>query len=142
MDFIVVGIGFWGREWCKLLKTHQRASVVATVDVNEAAANWSQNEQGIPCYPSLADAAEKVPADAVLVVTNPGQHKPVIIEALRLGKHVLVGKPMVTKSERGEDATGSKRLMPNSDLFESRRAFQESGRLSKMFSIFDRIQEN
>ena len=72
------------------------ASVVATVDLNEAAAKWSQETLGIPCFSSLDEAEAKTSVNAVLVVTNPGQHKPVILEALRLKKHVLVEKPMVT----------------------------------------------
>jgi predicted dehydrogenase len=99
MKFIVVGIGFWGKEWVELLSTHPRASVVATVDKSEAAAAWSQQTFGIPCFPDLATATAKISADAVLVVTNPSQHKPVILEALRLQKHVLVEKPMVTSMD-------------------------------------------
>ena len=95
MKFIVVGIGFWGKEWVELLRTHPRASVVGTVDKSEAAAAWSQQTFGIPCFPDLATAVAKTSADAVLVVTNPSQHTPVILEALRLQKHVLVEKPMV-----------------------------------------------
>ena len=103
MDFIVVGIGFWGKEWAELLKAHPLASVVATVDVKETAAVWSQETLGIPCFPSLREAIEKVPADAVLVVTNPDQHQPVILEALDHGKHVLVEKPMVTSIEEADE---------------------------------------
>ena len=96
MKFIVAGVGFWGRKWIELLQTLPRASVVASVDKSEAAAEWSQRSYGIPCFPEVATAAEKSPADAVLVVTNPSQHKPVVLEALHLQKHVLVEKPMVT----------------------------------------------
>ncbi len=103
MDFIVVGIGFWGREWCKLLKNQSLASVVATVDFNEAAAKWSQETLGIPCFSSLDEAVAKTSANAVLVVTNPGQHKPVILESLRLKKHVLVEKPMVTSVQEADE---------------------------------------
>jgi predicted dehydrogenase len=103
MDFIVVGIGFWGRAWCKLLKKHPTASVVATVDLNEAAANWSRETLGIPCFSSLDEAVAKTSADSVLVVTNPGQHKPVILEALHLKKHVLVEKPMVTSVQEADE---------------------------------------
>jgi len=99
MKFIVAGVGFWGKEWVELLWTYPRASVVATVDKSEAAAAWSQQTYGIPCFPDLATAAQKIPADAVLVVTNPSQHKPVVLEALRLQKHVLVEKPMVTSMD-------------------------------------------
>jgi predicted dehydrogenase len=103
MEFIVVGIGFWGKEWAELLKAHPLASVVATVDVKETAAAWSQETLGVPCFPSLSQAIEKVPADAVLVVTNPSQHKPAIIEALRYDKHVMVEKPMVTSIEEANE---------------------------------------
>jgi predicted dehydrogenase len=99
MKFIVAGVGFWGRKWIELLETHPRASVVAAVDKSEAAVEWSQQTYGIPCFPDLATAAQKISADAVLVVTNPSQHKPVVLEALRLQKHVLVEKPMVTSMD-------------------------------------------
>src|SRR5258708_25217744 len=96
MKFIVAGVGFWGRKWIELLQTFPRASVVAAVDKSEAAAEWSQETYGIPCFPDLASAAQKVSADAVLVVTNPNQHKPVVLEALRLQKYGLVQKTMGT----------------------------------------------
>jgi predicted dehydrogenase len=79
------------------------ASVVATVDFNEAAAKWSQETLGIPCFSSLDEAVAKTSANAVLVVTNPGQHKPVILESLRLKKHVLVEKPMVTSVQEADE---------------------------------------
>ena len=103
MDFIVVGIGFWGKEWAEILKTRPDASVVATVDFSEQAPEWSRDTLGVPCFPRLGEAIEKVPTDAVLVVTNPGQHKPVILEALSHGKHVLVEKPMVTSMEEANE---------------------------------------
>jgi predicted dehydrogenase len=103
MKFIVVGVGFWGKEWVELLWTHPQASVVGTVDKSEAAADWSQQTFGIPCFADLATATAKTSADAVLVVTNPSQHKPVILEALHLLKHVLVEKPMVTSMEEAAE---------------------------------------
>jgi predicted dehydrogenase len=112
MDFLVVGIGFWGKEWSELLQAHPLASVVATVDVSEAAAAWSQDKLGVPCYSRLSEAIEKVPAAAVLVVTNPGQHKPVILEALHHGKHVLVEKPMVTSIEEATEIAAAAERSP------------------------------
>ena len=99
MKFIVAGVGFWGRKWIELLQMFPRASVVAAVDKSEAAAVWSQQTYGIACFPDLATAVQKSSADAVLVVTNPSQHKPVVLEALGLQKHVLVEKPMVTSMD-------------------------------------------
>jgi predicted dehydrogenase len=103
MKFIVVGTGFWGRKWIELLQNFPRASVVAAVDKSDAAAQSAQQTYGIPCFPEVAAASEKIPADAVLVVTNPAQHKPVILEALQLQKHVLVEKPMVTSMDEASE---------------------------------------
>src|SRR5258708_12920236 len=99
MKFIVAGVGFWGRKWIELLQTFPRASVVAAVDKSEAAAEWVQEKYGIPCFPDLASAAQKVSADGVLVVSNRSQRKGGVLEALRLQKHVLVEKPMVTSMD-------------------------------------------
>jgi predicted dehydrogenase len=110
MNFVIAGIGVFGKKWAELLKCHSLSSLVATVDINESAAQWSRETLQIPCFSSLADALSKVSADAVLVVTNPAQHKPVILEALSYGKHVLVEKPMVTSiDEANEIAAAAKR---------------------------------
>ena len=103
MKFIVAGIGFFGKKWVELLEAHPLASVVATVDRSYAAAEWSRQTRGIPCFQHLKTAVEEVEAEAVLVVTNPSQHKPLILEALSLGKHVLVEKPMVTSIEEAAE---------------------------------------
>jgi predicted dehydrogenase len=112
MKFIVVGVGFWGKKWTELLAAHPRASVVATVDKNDAAAAWSQQTYGIPGFSDLAAASSKTAADAVLVVTNPSQHKPFILEALQLGKHVLVEKPMVTSMEEAAEIAAAAEKAP------------------------------
>ena len=52
MKFVVAGIGTWGREWAELVAGHPETAIVATVDV----------------------ALEAVAADALVIVTNPGQH--------------------------------------------------------------------
>jgi predicted dehydrogenase len=128
MDFLVVGIGFWGKEWSELLQAHPLASVVATVDVSEAAAAWSQDKLGVPCYSRLSEAIEKVRAAAVLVVTNPGQHKPVILEALHHGKHVLVEKPMVTSIEEAtEIAAAAKKSVGKVMAAQGYRFLQAAG---------------
>jgi predicted dehydrogenase len=103
MHFIVVGVGFFGKKWAELLQKHPLVSLVATVDVNEAAAHWSRETLGVPSFPSLSEALDKVSADSVLVVTNPAQHKPVILQALNYGKHVLVEKPMVTSIKEADE---------------------------------------
>jgi predicted dehydrogenase len=112
MKFIVAGVGFWGKKWIELLDTYPRASVAGTVDKNEAAAAWSQQTYGIPGFSDLATASAKTDADAVLVVTNPSQHKPFILAALQLGKHVLVEKPMVASLDEGAEIAAAAEKAP------------------------------
>jgi predicted dehydrogenase len=107
MNFIVVGIGFFGKKWAELLQRHPLVSLVATVDVNESAIQWSRETLGIPGFTSLSQALDKVSADTVLVVTNPAQHKPVMLQAINRGKHVLVEKPMVTSIEEANEVAAA-----------------------------------
>jgi predicted dehydrogenase len=107
VNFIVVGIGFFGKKWAELLQKHPVVSLVATVDVNKAAAQWSLETLGVPSFPCLSQALDKVSADSVLVVTNPAQHKPVILQALNYGKHVLVEKPMVTSIQEANEVAAA-----------------------------------
>ena len=83
-------------KWHEHLQEHPRASVAAAVEKNQLTAEWPRQTYNIPGFPELSTAAAKVSADVVLVVTNPSQHKPVILQAVGLGKDVLIEKQMVT----------------------------------------------
>ena len=77
------------------------AKVVAIADVSREAAERAAAAYGIPkAYASLGDmlAAERL--DAVSVITPNKFHKPLVLEALRAGKHVFCEKPVHTSIER------------------------------------------
>jgi predicted dehydrogenase len=99
MKFVIVGLGFWGQTWTKVLEQHPQAQIVAAVDPSEKAHAWAQEHLGVGCWPVLSDALARVEADAVLIATPPSQHKQAVLEALNRGKHVLVEKPLATRME-------------------------------------------
>jgi predicted dehydrogenase len=94
MRFVLAGLGFWGRSWAKLLKTHPWVDFVATIDPSESARDWCREHLELAHFPDLTTALGAVSADAVLVATPPNLHRPVVLEALQHGKHVLVEKPL------------------------------------------------
>ena len=87
------------------------AKVVAIADVSREAAERAAAAYGIPkAYASLGDmlAAERL--DAVSVITPNKFHKPLVLEALRAGKHVFCEKPpALNAAEMTQMAAAAKR---------------------------------
>ena len=70
------------------------AKVVAIADVSRDAAERAAAAYGIPkAYASLGDMLAAEQLDAVSVITPNKFHKPLVLEALRAGKHVFCEKP-------------------------------------------------
>jgi predicted dehydrogenase len=99
MRFVVAGLGWWGRTWTDVLKIHPRVQLVATVDPSPGAETWSRENLGVAHFSNLESAVHEIDVEAVLVATPPKLHFPVLLEAIGLGKHVLVEKPLATSFE-------------------------------------------
>jgi predicted dehydrogenase len=99
MKFIIVGLGFWGQTWTKVLEQHPQAHLVAVADPSEKVHDWARRYLDVVCYPVLSDALRGVEADAVLIATPPSRHKEAALHALSQGKHVLIEKPLATRME-------------------------------------------
>ena len=97
MRFIQVGVGGFGNCWVNALKANPQAEVVGMVDINPealaAACETGGYDQTI-CHPSLAQALDRVEADAAVVCTPPEHHLAPVCEALRVGLDVISEKPM------------------------------------------------
>jgi predicted dehydrogenase len=99
MRVVQVGLGIWGRSWAGVVRDAGGAELGAVVDPAPEARLFAEEELGLPPesrYASLDEALEKTECDCVLVVTPPGTHHAVVMEALGVGKHVLVEKPLDT----------------------------------------------
>jgi predicted dehydrogenase len=111
IQFVLAGLGWWGRSWIPHLEAHPRVRFVATVDPSDNAADWARENLQTPHFRDLDSALSAVGVDAVLVTTPPKLHRPVVVDALGHGKHVLVEKPLVTNRE---DALAIERAAANS----------------------------
>jgi predicted dehydrogenase len=112
---------------------------------------------GVPAYDSLADLArgarEDGGIDAVTITTPPQTRRELVLEALRLGLHVVADKPFAPNAETGtelDDAAGSAGLVLgvyhnrrwDSDILTVKAVLDggELGTITRFHSRFDQDQ--
>ncbi len=122
---LVIGAGFWGSEWSKVLETSPHAELAAAVTRD---------------YP---DALESTDADIVAIVTPPATHVDVVRASLEAGKHVICEKPLADSWEASLDIADLVRAHPQQMFMvaqtrrfvpqvETVRRFITDGRLGKV----------
>jgi predicted dehydrogenase len=91
----VVGLGYWGPNFVRLLHELDGCELSAVCDVNEAAlAKMARRYPAVRQTRELADLLADDDIDAVVIATPVGTHFDLARAALEAGKHVLVEKPM------------------------------------------------
>lgn len=100
----VVGAGRMGMVHGHLLQVHPDTEVVGFVDRDAGLAPHLAS-QGLraPLHPSLAALAAQGAPDAVFVCTPTHTHLAVVREALALGAHLFVEKPVATSRNDAEE---------------------------------------
>lgn len=111
LRLLQVGLGGWGRNWVKeATREVPGVEPVGWVDIDPASRERAIAELGLPearVFASLAEAVQRVAADAVLVAVPLAAHAAVAEAALEAGLHALVEKPF---TERLTDAVRLARL--------------------------------
>ena len=101
INAIVIGYGYWGPNLARNINQNSRFNLkfICDLDIkkrNEAASHFS-NVEVIDNYEV---AIKKDQIDAVFIATPPTTHFRIALEALKLGKHVLVEKPLACSSSQ------------------------------------------
>ena len=99
----VIGYGYWGPNIVRNFMEVAGATVVVVSDVS--AERLNQVRARYPSVKTTRDAGELIndpQIDAVIVVTPVSTHFDLAIQALRVGKHVLVEKPLAATSEQAQ----------------------------------------
>lgn len=97
LRLIQVGVGGFGWSWTDIVLNNAKVELTALVDINEETLKRALNEKRLPQdkgFTDLKDAIEKVPSDAVLLVTPPATHRALAETALNMGLDVLCEKPL------------------------------------------------
>lgn len=93
----LVGAGILGRRYARVLGELDEASLVAVVNRTADRGRALATAHGVSFFASLAEAADVVPCEAVVVATADHAHREPVVDALRRGLHVLVEKPLATE---------------------------------------------
>lgn len=116
----VIGLGYWGPNYIRNFIRHEHTEVLWGCDVSEEASKKIHK-----IYPqvkltrSLSNLLNDKSLDLIAIATPPETHYEIIRSALNAGKHVLVAKPLATKSSQARELLKSaekKGLMLHGDL--------------------------
>jgi predicted dehydrogenase len=142
----VFGAGHWGPNLIRNFHNHQTSEVVWVVDRDEARLALTRSR-----YPEIridrdtAAALADPAVDAVIIATPTVTHHALASAALRAGKHVLVEKPIATRTAEADELcalaeqAGRVLMVGHVFLFNSaiRRVKQylDEGKLGRLFYI-------
>ncbi|MDF2538152.1 MAG: putative oxidoreductase YdgJ [Herbinix sp.] len=139
------GMGNWHRE---TLETIDGIKVAGIYDIKEDRINFAR-ECGVKTYDSLEDLLGDPIIDIVLIATPNDLHKPIAIQAMRAGKHVISEKPVTLNSsdlqEMIDVSVETKRFFTvhqnrrwDEDFLTMKRIFDENS-LGEVFRIESRV---
>ncbi|MGH2746030.1 MAG: Gfo/Idh/MocA family protein, partial [Thermoleophilaceae bacterium] len=100
----VVGYGYWGPNLVRNVIERPDLSLVALCERDPARATaFARRVPGVPVLAELEAALLHPDIEAVIVATPPNTHYELAKCALEAGKHVLVEKPLATKSDHARE---------------------------------------
>ena len=100
MNFAIIGLGYWGKNYYRILNSNDNIKLPAVVDSNQ---NINLDE-GTKHFSDLEDLLNsEINIDAAIIATPTNTHYEITKKLLNNGIHVLVEKPLSTKAdEAGE----------------------------------------
>ena len=104
MRFALVGLGYWGRNYMRLLARHDGCELTVSCDESPAAVQRALEDLTSTARGTtdVVDAVSDVDVDAVIIATPATSHFPIAVAALNAGKHVLCEKPLTMTSADSE----------------------------------------
>ena len=100
MNFAIIGLGYWGKNYYRILNSNENINLSAIVDSNQ---NINLDE-GIKHFPDLEDLLNsEINIDAAIIATPTNTHYEITKKLLNNGIHVLVEKPLSTKADEASE---------------------------------------
>ncbi len=102
--FGLVGLGYWGRNYFRVLKELPSSELAACCDVDgRKLAEYNSKPYGVKMTTSPDEVLLSEEVDAVVISTPASTHYAIAKRALEHGKHVLVEKPTATSYQEAEE---------------------------------------
>ena len=100
MNYAIIGLGYWGKNYYRILNSNDNINLSAVVDSNQ---NINLDE-GIKHFPDLEDLLNsEINIDAAIIATPTNTHYEITKKLLDNGVHVLVEKPLSTKEDEASE---------------------------------------
>ena len=100
MNYAIIGLGYWGKNYYRILNSNDNINLSAVVDSNQ---NINLDE-GIQHFPDLEHLLNsEISIDAAIVATPTNTHYEITKKLLNNGINVLVEKPLSTKSNEASE---------------------------------------
>ena len=100
MNYAIIGLGYWGKNYYRILNSNDKINLSAIVDSNQ---NINLDE-GIKHFPDLEDLLNsEINIDAAIIATPTNTHYEITKKLLNNGIHVLVEKPLSTKADEASE---------------------------------------
>ena len=93
-----MGAGYVSKHHIRAIRGMKNVSLVGVCDSNFDRASKVAKESGVGAYHNLAEMAAARP-DVIHILTPPNSHCALTLQALEMGCHVLVEKPMAPSTE-------------------------------------------
>ncbi len=120
----IVGCGYWGANYVRLFDELPSSQMVAVCDPRRDRLDWVKNRyRTANTYCDLDGMLASIHVDAVVVATTAQSHFSIAERCLKVGKHVLLEKPLTTSVEEGErlvklaDETGKVLMIGHTFLY-------------------------
>ncbi|WP_050993070.1 Gfo/Idh/MocA family protein [Salinibacterium sp. PAMC 21357] len=98
----VVGAGYWGPNLARNFRANPQWQLDAICDLDATRAEKLADALGgVPVITELDELLNDPKLDAVAIATPARTHHPIVLKALRAGKHVVVEKPLADSREKG-----------------------------------------
>ena len=101
---VIVGAGYWGMNYVRIFNELGDARVLAVCDSRpERLEEVGRRFPGVQLTTDIETALRLPEADAIVIATEASTHRELAGLALGQGKHVLVEKPLTTKSREAAE---------------------------------------
>ena len=113
---LIVGAGFWGKEWSKVIMESSDLDLVGVVTKENPTPQEAAKELGLNLdifFEDFHKAINQTEADIVVVVAPPNLHLPVTEAALKAKKHVICEKPLADTWENGVEISRIVKAYPD-----------------------------
>ena len=100
MDFVLIGMGYWGKNYYRILNSSEKINLTAVVDTVPYD-KLDSNVQYFQNIKNFLDSKHEVKAAVVSTPTN--THYEITKKLLNNDIHVLVEKPLALKSDEAEE---------------------------------------